>query len=320
MTDLELSAGAWLEVLERDYLASYVREGGAAVKVAVTAPDRAAALAASIGRAGQRHGFVTAQVDQSVLRLYAMDRLFNAVAAQIDWDGLAVTFMRAALEAHGYQLPDGSSTAAEVARLNGVDPAQVWIRCEQILSRDVLHAYAMAKDFRFAMNQLCLAVVAGDDLQRETAERVKEWLRGELAGVGALRRAMIVEKINRYSARAMLNSAAEWIGMAGRSGLLVVVDVTRFATPGPWIGRDGIQTRPPSKIAVSDTYEMMRQCIDGTDEVSGMLLVFLSSPEFVTDERRGMKSYPALEMRLMDDVRDGSRANPFAPMVRITSA
>jgi hypothetical protein len=169
------------------------------------------------------------------------------------------------------------------------------------------------------MNQLCRSAVERDQLLSELAARVTEWLKGDLRTVGALRSAMIFERINRYNSRAMFISLGEWVRLAGRSGLLVVVDVSRFASGRSVAGADGTEIRPPSRAAIMDTYEMMRQCIDGTDEMSGLGICFLTGPEFLRDETRGMRAYPALEQRLTDDVRDRRRGNPHAPMVRMTT-
>lgn len=317
MTAPDLRESDWLEVLERDYLGSFIREGGAVVKVAVVAPEQVPSVSAQIRTIAERNGFPVAEVGAEVARVYYMDRLFNSVASQIDWRELAQRLMRRALVERGYTLPDGSLELRRVAAANQVEVGQVQVYCEQFLAREVLRDYALARDFRVAMAHLCMAAVEPDDLRLELAERILEWLRGELRTITALRRAQIFERINRYSARALLNSTVWWARRTGNSGLVVCVDVSRLASSKPRPGPEGTMLRPPSRMAVADTYEMMRQCLDGTDEAEGLLLVFLVGQEFVTDERRGMRIYPALELRLTDDVHDRSRANPFAPMVRL---
>jgi hypothetical protein len=52
--ELEIAPGGWLEVFERDYLASFISQGGAAIKVLVGAPevgDRARFAPSRCGRA-----------------------------------------------------------------------------------------------------------------------------------------------------------------------------------------------------------------------------------------------------------------------------
>ena len=320
MSNLELHADEWLDVVERDYLGTFVREGGASVKVVVARPEQVEGFVNSLLARGEGLGYVTAHVDESTARVYYMDRLFNAVARQVPWSELALDFMKSALRSHAYKLPEGPLTTQAIAAANGMEASQVYLTCQQLLAKSVLREYAMGKDFRLAMYQLCMAAVAGDDLLKDRAERINEWLRGEITSVGTLRLALIFEKINRYTARAILASTAEWVRLVGKAGLLAVVDVSRFALSKPQAVADGTLVRPPSRAAVMDTYELMRQCIDGTDEMAGAMIIFVTGYDFVDDERRGMRSYAALEQRLAEDVRDRSRANPHAPMVRIAVA
>ena len=320
MNELEIGPQEWLDIFERDYLASFVREGGATTKVLVVETDVATRLVGALSAVADRNGLLTARVEEAVQRVYYMDRLFGEVARQIEWPRLASDFMRSALRSHGYALPDGDPDVDKVAAANSIDVGQVRITVQQLLTSSVLKDYTMARDFRVAMNQICRAAAERDDLLTESAERVVDWLTGDLRSVRALRTAMIFERINRYNARSMLTSVGQWVRRAGKSGLLIVVDVSRFASGRPVVGPDGTELRPPSQAAVMDTYEMMRQCIDGTDEMCGVAICFLAGPEFVQDDRRGMRAYSALEQRLTDDVRDRRRSNPHAPMVRISAS
>jgi hypothetical protein len=320
VNELDIGPQAWLDIFERDYLASFVPEGGAATKVLVLEPEMATELARRLSAVAVRDGLLTAYLDQTVHRVYYMDRLFNEVAKQIDWLRLASDFMRGALRSHGYAVPDGDPIVDEVAAANSIDVGQVRITVQQLLTNSVIKEHAMSRDFRVAMNQICRAAVERDDLLTESAARVVEWLKGDLRSVRTLRSAMIFERINRYNARSMFASLGQWFRRAGKSGLLIVVDVSRFASRRPSPGPDGTEMRPPSQAAVMDMYEMMRQCIDGTDQMHGVAICFLTGPEFVQDDRRGMRAYSALEQRLTDDVRDRRRSNPHAPMVRIASS
>ena len=239
MHELEIGPREWLDIFERDYLASFVREGGAATKVLVAEPEMATELARRLSAVADRAGLLTAFVDQTVQRVYYMDRLFNEVAKQIDWLRLARDFMRGALQSHGYAMPDGDPLVDEVAAANSIDVGQVRITVQQLLTNSVIKEYTMARDFRVAMNQICRAAVERDDLLTESALRVVDWLRGDLKSVRTLRSAMIFERINRYNARSMFASLGQWVRHAGRSGLLIVVDVSRFASRRPSMGPTG---------------------------------------------------------------------------------
>ena len=74
---------------------------------------------------------------------------------------------------------------------------------------------------------------------------------------------------------------------------------------------------PMPKAAALDAYEVLRQFIDATDELRGVLVIAVVPPQLMTDEQRGMPAYTALQLRVADEVRDRRRANPFAALVRL---
>lgn len=89
-----------------------------------------------------------------------------------------------------------------------------------------------------------------------------------------------------------------------------------------WYLRDGLSYCDVEELLAErgialDAYEVLRQLIDATDELEGVLLVVLVPPELVTDELRGLPAYSALQLRVADEVRDRRRPNPYAAMVRL---
>jgi len=135
-------------------------------------------------------------------------------------------------------------------------------------------------------------------------------------GLRELRDAMIYARIGRHNARTILTSVGRLLMRAGRRGLVLHIDLTRLAEARrpPLPERTGIYY---SKAAVLDTYELLRQLIDATDDLVGMLVVAVIPPDLVSDEKRGLPSYAALQLRVADEVRDRRRTNPFASLVRL---
>jgi len=154
------------------------------------------------------------------------------------------------------------------------------------------------------------------DVDTAEFEAVLGWLRGELRSITVLRSALIYTRIGRHNARAMLVSAAALLLAIGCGGLVVHVDYGRLAEARrpPAEARSGFYY---SKAAVMDAYEVLRQFIDATDELRGVLFVAVMPPELMTDEARGLPAYSALQLRVADEVRDRRRANPFAALVRL---
>jgi len=63
--------------------------------------------------------------------------------------------------------------------------------------------------------------------------------------------------------------------------------------------------------ALLDAYEVLRQFIDATDEMEGLLVV-VSAPDSLLDDfsNRSLQKYRALRNRIWDDVRDRRHVHP----------
>src|SRR5262249_55230682 len=141
---------------------------------------------------------------------------------------------------------------------------------------------------------------------------VLEWLRGALPRIGALKDVSITAKITRHNGRAMLRSLCRWVRLCGRRGLCVTLDVRQLGRTGATVGT-GLRY---SLAAVMDGFEVLRQLIDDIEHFSGLLVVVLADEALTVEgSSRSVGKYPALKMRMWDDVRPEGRDNPLAPLV-----
>lgn len=114
----------------------------------------------------------------------------------------------------------------------------------------------------------------------------------------------------------MLFSLAHWLRVNGKSGLVITFDISRYLI--------STRSKDPdagffySIPAVLDAYELLRQFIDGTDEMESCLVVVVAPKDFLIDDKRGINRYDALKLRIWDEVRDKLRQNPLASLVRLT--
>ena len=49
-------------------------------------------------------------------------------------------------------------------------------------------------------------------------------------------------------------------------------------------------------------------------------MTVLCAPEFLTDQNRGVDAYQALKLRIIDEVRDLRRDNPYSSLIRLGAA
>ncbi len=302
--------------LAEHYLADYLPAGGAAVKLAVAgSPETAGRLERALGAAADAAGCVFVSVSATDVRVHQVEQLLFAVSRQVDWDALAASVVRTAYEAVAFPAP-GALTVAEVAREHDVDARELYRSVRRQLEHMLLGDDALARELRRAMLRLAQVQLGGVDVDRAEHEAVLGWLRGDKVALAALRPALIYARIGRHNARSVLASLARLLLSAGHGGLVLHLDCARLAVAHrpPVEQRAGVYY---AKAAVLDAFEMLRQLIDATDELRGVLAVAVVPPELVTDEARGLPAYTALQLRVADEVRDRRRANPFAALVRL---
>ena len=304
----------WLDLISREYVSDFVPGGGAAVKIAVTAPERGADILNQVAQTAAAQNLVVARVDASQTRVHMIDQIFFAVARQIDWDALAVHWLRSRFAAQGYALPEnGLPSLDDCAASRGLRAADVLAETQRWIANDLLKDARFNKEFRIAMAMLCSGQINPQNVAPSDASTIKAWMRGEKYNLTALKRVQIFGKIARHNARLLLSSLALWLRETGHGGLALLLDlnaVTANVLPGEAPVRY-------SRGTALDVYEVLRQFIDDTDETSHFLLVAVAAPALLNDAKRGVDNYTALKMRIVEDVHDRRRANPLNALVQI---
>lgn len=195
------------------------------------------------------------------------------------------------------------SSAVEEARANGATPATV-IRSRLSALSELVGGY----DFAQVIEAYWEGHDGGNEARKESAIR---WLRGEFATRTDARAELgvrtIVDDANVYD---QLKLFALFVRQAGYAGLLVCADEMV-----------NLYKLTNTKARTSNYEQVLRilnDCLQGGAQGLGFLLG--GTPEFLTDTRRGLYSYAALESRL--------RENAFAkqglvdmsgPVIRLAS-
>ena len=302
---------------DTEYLSDYLANGGAAIKLVMTPPENRAEVMQAVSEAAA--GYVVVRVDAAVTKIHMIQHFFHAVARQVNWEALAERWLRARLAANGIVIDAATPLSAMdvIAHANGLPTPQLFGDVNRLIANGILSNYAMCKEFRTAMAMLCLGLVNPNNVSPSDAEMVKAWLLGERCNLGALKRMHIYQRIGRHNARLLLASLAHWTHQVGYLGLVVLADFSAV------VDFEFSLTAPVrySRAAVLDTYEVLRQCIDDTDELSHFLLIGITTPGLTDphNPRRNVDNYTALKMRIVDDVHDATRANPLNALVRITT-
>lgn len=313
-----LTAESYAAFVAAEYLGEYVRGGGAAVRFVVTGSDEVAVRwHQQLASAAAGAGYLYLAAEAGEVRVHLIDQLYAAVARHIDWPDLARRQVAGAWEQLGLPAPDPDSlSVAAVAERHEVDAREAARSMRRQLEGTLLRDPSLAREFRLAVLRLCQAELGTGEVTAAEAQAVLSWLRVEPVALRELRSASLYARIGRHNARSMLVSLAAWRARVAGAGLVLDVDLARLA----------ISRRPPveqrlgfyySKAAVLDAYEVLRQLIDATDALRGTFVAVALPPQLASDETRGLPAYSALQLRVVDEVRDRRRANPFAAMVRL---
>lgn len=312
-----LGADAYAEFLGEEYVGSYLPAGGGSVKLVVAGDAEVAdRFEASLRAEVERRGALLAAVSAETTKVHLVDQVFFAVARQVDWDQIAGALLHAAYDDIAVPATVGRLAVAEVAEDHDLDARELYRSVRRRLEQSLLSDAGLPREFRRALLRLAQARLGSGDVTEQEAQVVLDWLRGEPVGLRELRATMIPSRIGRHNARGILTSIGRLLLRAGQPGLVLQLDLARLA----------VARRPPveervgfyySIAAVLDAYELLRQLIDATDDLAGMLVVAVVPPELMREEKRGLPAYTALQLRVADEVRDRRRANPFASLARL---
>ncbi len=311
----------WFRTIDGEYLSSYVREGGSAVKFVVTPPELKAELYTTVEARCKELDYEVVKLDakERAMRAHMPQDFFFGLARQVDWRRLARRFiLRLAFE-RGYRV-DGIDPGVEgvfevLAQANGLSSDSVTREIRRAIESEVYRKSSMARDFRVCMSHLCLE----ENVRGEyDGQPLLDWLCGYNNRVSNVRSFSIYTPINRTTARYFIESAFYWIRYAGCAGTAILFDNSRVTVPrNP---RD--EFRYYTRAMTLEHYELLREFIDSVDKLKGTLLVVVTNQDFLDGSAlrssRGYGIYPALQTRVMDDVRDRGRVNPLSSLVRLS--
>jgi hypothetical protein len=298
----------------REYLASFVPEGGGAVRFAVGDADILTQVSDGLrGQAGVA-GFQVVRLDVAVTRLHMLQTVVFALVDALPWDRLLQARLEALVASAGYRWPDPGQSVLlpALAEANGVAAHLLRRDLVQALSREVWNEPRLTLDFRYAMIALLDARLSGEEAALSDA--VMSWLRGTLRALGQVKQAQIGRRIGRQNARAVLMSLCHWVRLCGAPGVVLLIDIRQLHRERRAVTEGFVYT----PAAVMDCYEVLRQLIDDVEHFPGLFVAALADDAFLSDDpKRSLSQYTALQMRIWDDVRPQGGDNPLAPLVRI---
>ncbi len=313
-----MAVDEWFGVMRREYLESFVREGGASIKFCVPLCETLReTLRAGMRREAQALGYLWAEVDAAQTRVQLPDQIFFRIAAQIDWTALGRGVLFDLCRRDNFEPPAWSAQPfyQAVAERNSIDADAVLKLLRKRLTDHVLRGAELARDFRVAMFTMCHALLTGAPDSAQTIAALTDWLTGAARNIGAVKDYGIFNRIARNNARHFVESLFRWVRIAGYPGTIVLIDIARLAVAkNPRDDRHYYTT-----AALLDAYEVLREFVDATDRLAGCMIVVAPDASFLDEDvwGRGMARYQALQFRIYDEVHDQHRVNPMGSLVRL---
>jgi hypothetical protein len=298
----------------REYLASFVPEGGGAVRFAVGDADMLTQVSDGLRDQAGVVGLQVVRLDVAVTRLHMLQTVVFALVDALPWDRLLQARLEALVASAGYRWPDPGQSVLlpALAEANGVAAHLLRRDLVQALSREVWNEPRLTLDFRYAMIALLDARLSGEEAALSDA--VMSWLRGTLRALGQVKQAQIGRRIGRQNARAVLMSLCHWVRLCGAPGVVLLIDIRQLHRERRAVTEGFVYT----PAAVMDCYEVLRQLVDDVEHFPGLFVAALADDAFLSDDpKRSLSQYTALQMRIWDDVRPQGGDNPLAPLVRI---
>lgn len=244
----------------------------------------------------RRANFLVAEVDAGTVPIRGMQEFCRAVLAQLNWEPIFAALSRDVIRHLGYDYeavpPDRlflSWLVEERGRVRERGVREIREAVEQVIgSIDLLPnlktAIGLGLDERLGVHHAEMEILSA-------------WFRGELLPKRQLAVLGLTQSLNRWNGRAILQGWGGLTMKAGLGGILICLDrLEQMLAPK----EDG---KPYYTRGRRDEfYEMLRQFIDDGDALRGIWIVIAARPELFQDVKKGVKTYPALDARISQEI------------------
>ncbi|NLM77490.1 MAG: DUF2791 family P-loop domain-containing protein [Ruminococcaceae bacterium] len=311
--DMTLGTDIWLDRFIPYYLDRFIPAGGSKVKVLLGSEGSGKShLLRYIQMSAQARHYTAVYLSAHTAgpKLCDIPNLYRLIASTIDMDALITELSRKVAESLGYgaAIYSGRDKLLPYVMEEGYGAPDSAREIRMATARLLKNADLSPACFTCIFTLLKDRLIA-DDL--EGARAAKRWFYGEKLERFERRDSGLFETLQNATARRWLDSLLKLITLSGQQGLVVLIDdLDVLYERSPETGR---YLYTPANV--KDTYELFRQLIDDADLLQNFLLVLAGRRAMLEDDRRGIRSYEALWMRLQTGLVPTSRFNPLSDIV-----
>lgn len=317
LDEMTLGRDAWLDLIEEHYLKNYILNGGSKVKLLIGPEGWGKThLLRFIQNDAEKLGYQTVSIslmEQDQKKVLNIVDLYKQCASSIDQDLLLAGLCRRVGRELGYSEDKYKGNKPILPILieeEGLMRAEANREIRKAV-KSITRESDLSPSFNVFLYDLLAYKLIGKLSKMD--EICWKWFKGDKLEPYEKQISHLFDKLNRINARVWLYSLIQLIQLSGSSGLVLLIDNLDVMTQ-----RDPETRRYRcTPNATKDIYELLRQLIDATELLEYFFVVIAGRPEILSDERRGLKSYTALWMRLQTGLISSEHFNRFADMVDI---
>ncbi len=315
--DMTLGAEVWHDRFVSYYLDNYIAAGGSKVKLLTgdTGSGKSHALR-YLQLAARERGYTTIHLSLAGdlgHKLSQLPQLYRSMIGFIDLDELQRGLALQVAERLGYRPPvyNGMEPLLPyVMDTEGSNRSDAMREIRIAINRSLRDADLAPSVQTFAQTLCKDRLIESDPEQMNYAAR---WFRGERLSMAERRESGLFDTLRRPTARRWLTSLIQLLRLAGRTGLVLLID-----------DLDELMERVPetnrfryTAANIKDTYELFRQLIDDADTLPHLMVLLAGHRSLLENEQRGLRSYEALWMRLQTGLVPSVRFNGLADVVNL---
>ncbi len=298
----------------KQYLETYIPAGGSKIKLISGYPGSGKThFASSIRLEAEMRNYVIVSFSAKTVWLHDFKNIYLEIIRQCNREQLVNACAMQVVRRMGYDpadIPEGRrfvDLLAERGENDAVNKKAIRDNLREMFVKNPM----LDNTFAQACSLLAGGILGHPVLENSHRMTLESWLDGvESLKASQLRAAGLTPtKVTKYNARHLLRSLCEVIRIAGRPGLMVIIDDLEVLLNGA-----AGETIRYTKTRRDDTYESIRQLIDDIDSMKNVLFLLCFNRELMDNESNGMKSYQALWLRIQNEV-ISNRFNRFADIV-----
>jgi len=314
LNEITLGDEVWLDFIKEHYLENFIFNKGSKVKVLV-GPEGSGKthLMRSIQHRALDLGYQTVYISLLDMerRLSDIINLYKRFAVDIDRDNLLTGLCKRVGQELGYSEDkyDGTEPILPILVENeGLNRMEARSEIRKAVKR-AFRDSDLSPSFNVFIYRLLADKLTGEEGRTDAI--CWKWFSGERLEPIEKRTVKLYDRLTRANARVWLYSLIHLVRLSGSSGLVLLVDNLEAMTQ-----RDPENNRYRyTPNAIKDTCELFRQLIDAAELLEHFFMLMAGRPEILADERRGLKSYEALWMRLQTGLVSSEGFNRYADII-----